>query len=136
MGAGTYFTNNFNREKAAWIDFEHNDDAHEFDNETTIMELGEIMLSIGYKDTEDDNIFKNGLYKLTLEPKPMGDGIIFMLEPRHDEFDYYGKKDSRYTLAAANFNKAENYIWKAVQKAGYKLRIATSGYTARDLVIA
>jgi hypothetical protein len=135
MGQGTYFTNNFNHEKAAWIDFERNEDADEFANETTICDLGNIITELGYEELNDEYSFENGLYKLTLEPKPDDEGVIFMLMPRHNEFDYYGKKDSRYTLAVANFVKAELHILKAVQKAGYKLRIAETGYTSKFLTV-
>lgn len=130
MGQGTYFTNNFNRAKAAWIDFDH-EDTEGF----IICELGNIITELGYEELNDEYSFKNGLYKLTLEPKPDDEGVIFMLMPRHDEFDYYGKKDSRYTLAVANFVKAELHILKAVQKAGYKLRIAETGYTSKFLTV-
>jgi hypothetical protein len=53
MGQGTYFTNNFNHEKAAWIDFERNEDADEFANETTICDLGNICL-LYTSDAADD----------------------------------------------------------------------------------
>ena len=138
MGAGTLYRHN-NGELATWIDFQSNDEDNNEDNSDSFSEsytgqvfedLSDIILSLGYYDGHNQrNVFYNGLFKLTLEEKHYGDGIIFMLEPRHDQYQ------KEYNLANANFLKCENKILRAVQKAGYTLRIATSGYTAKDYVI-
>lgn len=137
MGAGTLYRHT-NGELAAWIDFKSNDDDDDNDSDSfsesdtglVFEDLENIILSLGYYDGHNQrNVFYNGLFKLTLEEKHYGDGIIFMLAPRHDEYD------KRYNLANANFLRSENKILRAVQKAGYTLRIATSGYTAKDYVI-
>ena len=129
MGAGTLYRHT-NGELATWIDFASNDDSFdEFANEQVFEELSDIIQNLGYYEVSDPNVFVNGLFRLTLESKYNGDGIIFYLEPRHTEYE------KEYNLACANFLKCENNILRAVQKAGYTLRIATSGYTAKDYVI-
>jgi hypothetical protein len=126
MGAGTLYQHK-NGELASWVDFEDNDDSF---NEFMIEDLGDIIQELGYcKKHNESNVFYNGLFELTLESKYYGDGIIFMLEPRYDEYD------KRYNLACANFLRCETRILRAVQKAGYTLNIATSGYAAKTYVV-
>ena len=129
MGAGTLYRHN-NGELATWIDFQSNGDSFdEFANEQVFEELSDIIQSLGYYEGSGPNVFVNGLFRLTLESKYNGDGIIFYLEPRHTVYEM------EYNLANANFLRSENKILCAVQKAGYTLRIATSGYTAKDYII-
>ena len=130
MGAGTLYRHT-NDELAVWIDFESNGDSFdEFAKKQVFEELSELIRNLGYyQDHNQPNIFFNGLFKLTLESKYHGDGIVFMLEPRHDEYS------KEYNLANASFQRSENKILRAVQKAGYTLRIATSGYTSKDYII-
>ena len=135
MGAGTLYRHT-NGELATWIDFEENDDNDNGDSFSesytgqVFEDLSNIILSLGYYDGHNQrNVFRNGLFKLTLESKYYGDGVIFMLEPRHDEYD------KRYNLANANFLRSENKILRAVQKAGYELHMATRGYTSKSYVV-
>jgi hypothetical protein len=131
MGAGCYCTN-YLKQKAAWIDFP-NSDEEEFSREGMEDDIANVIKSIGYYHNDDLN-FENGLFKLNFESTYYGDGLVIQLTPRYEEYSgYYGVKNPLYFLAMANFNKAESKIWKTLQKAGYKLRIATSGYTSTEL---
>lgn len=129
MGAGCYHLN-YKKNKAAWIDFEISE---VFDSNYIIEDIGNIIKSIGYYQN-DDLEFSNSLFKLKFEYTCYGDGLIIQLVPRYSELDYWtGNKNPLYCLAMANYDKAELKIWKALQKAGYKLNIATSGYTSMEL---
>lgn len=144
MGAGCYYCNTLTGEKAAWIDFDRADDEDDKESEdnslyiyeSTIEDLTNILTNqCGYsKDYNHKNIFRNGLFKLTLESKYYGDGLIFMFDSAHSEFGYYdGKIDPRYILAKANLQRTENKVLREVMKAGYKVYMATGSYSCREL---
>jgi hypothetical protein len=140
MGAGCHYTNTLVGDKAAWIDYADSDEEMSADyiRETTLEDIAQILMDIGYKqDHNHNNIFRNGLFKLTLESKYYGDGLIFMFDAAHSEYGYYtGRIDPRYTLAKANLVRAERKVWKEMIKQGYKLFVATGGYTAEELILS
>jgi hypothetical protein len=60
-----------------------------------------------------------------------------MFDAAHSEYGYYtGRIDPRYTLAKANLVRAERKVWKEMIKQGYKLFVATGGYTAEELILS
>lgn len=129
MGYGCYFTNKETGTRSFWIDIDpYNENEEEnldidliFDD--LICDVSDILDEIGYIQ-EKDSKFYNGLYDLYLEYGPMGDKIIFRLEPLED-------CDSNiYNLAMANFDKCYDKIARTLISYGYELRIATSGYTS------
>lgn len=124
MGYGCYFTNKETGTRSFWIDL------HDETGETNlwatrgiICHVSDILDEIGYIQ-EKDSKFYNGLYDLYLEYGPMGDKIIFRLEPLED------CESNIYNLAMANFQKCYDKIAKTLIKYGYQLRTATSGYTS------
>jgi hypothetical protein len=130
MGHGCYFTHDCNKTKAAWIDISNNitpgDDSFLYD------QLDSIFENIGYKVESSGSEYKNGLFKVEL--KQYSEHLVIYIEPRYIN-DNYGRadKDKCYHLAMANHAKAENKIWKALQKAGFDLYIAASGYTSQKI---
>jgi hypothetical protein len=131
MGAGTYYTHPCNKQRAAWIDFDHDEneeydaddyDQHRFWEEDIEEMINDILESNGYRGME------NGLVKISLVPKYYGDGLIIQLDPAMDEWE------SSYNLFLANFDRIERRIHKLLSK-HFTLRIATSGYTSAELVV-
>jgi hypothetical protein len=136
MGAGCLFRHKNTKTKAAWINIPYSneeDNIEGFDYKDTEDEIKNILTQIGYTIDSCDKI-RNGLFEIKLEGTYYGDGIIIYIEPRYSQYDYYsGKLDSRYTLAMANHHRAENKIWKALQKECFELNIATGGYTSQKI---
>jgi hypothetical protein len=133
MGAGCYYTHNCNKERAAWVDLYPNgkdtdDDDADFEVQNTFGYIANILMDLGYNNQTKLNVFCNGLFEVHLEYTYYGDGLIIRLEPL---IDY----DQRYNLAMANHHRAEKRILRTLCKEGFKLRIATSGYTATDLIV-
>jgi hypothetical protein len=124
MGAGCYYTHPCNRELAAWIEIrdEEDEDAYSVAYDFLIDDIKGVLAEIGYED------MRNGLAKVELESTYYGDGLIIQLYPRMERYE------SSYQLFLANFDRMQRKIWRALQKAGYALRIATSGYTSAELL--
>jgi hypothetical protein len=126
MGAGTFYTHNFDGSKAAWINYPDGADSYEIAQINE--DLVNVLKKLGYKPKSNNNhedCFRNGLFTVKLEGKYHGDGVVINFQ-----------KDSPYpALAQRNFIGAENKILKAIQKAGYQLHIATSGYTSEKLTV-
>lgn len=135
MGAGCYYTHNCNKERAAWIDLNLSEDEFEAHNDFDfIMEDLEQILSDNEwekKSSRSNREYHNGLYELFLESTYYGDGLVIRIEPKDDN-PWYNKYT--FGLAIANHHRSENKILRAIAKAGYKLKIATSGYTSTELV--
>jgi hypothetical protein len=135
MGSGCYYTHTCNKERAAWIDLPPSQDANEDFEENDYPDyvredLENLLTGNGYEKAYSEPCdFYNGLFDIFLESTYYGDGIVIRIEPRHDEWSHKG----RYQLALANHHRTERKILKLISKSGYKLRIATSGYTATDL---
>lgn len=129
MGAGCFYTNSVNNTKAAWIDIDRPDDGEDngVDYYSNLkIEIHSILKAIGYSINSFENI-SNDLFEIKLKSTPYGDGIIIYIEPIN------GCYQNIYNLAMANHHRAERRIWRALQKAGYKLNIATGGYTSKVL---
>lgn len=142
MGAGCFYTHS-NGQKAAWVDIPEFLDELEQDDwywtQRNYFEgIANVLESIGYDVTRDDPWrpdITNGLIKVTLESTYYSDGVAIQLESRYE--DGYSVDDERlHRLAVANFDAMESKIHRALQKAGYSLRIATSGYTSTTLEAA
>lgn len=135
MGAGCYYTHSETKTRAAWIDLQPSQDANEdFEGNDYFdyvrEDLENLLTGNGYEKAYSEKCdFYNGLFDIFLESTYYGDGIVIRIEPRHDEWNH-GK---RYSLALANHHRTERKILKLIFESGYKLRIATSGYTAEDL---
>lgn len=128
MGYGCYFTNKETVTRSFWIDIDFLlDDETGEENlwaiRDFIFDVSYILEKIGYTQ-EKDSKFYNGLYDLYLEYGPMGDKMIFRLEPLED------CENNIYNLAMSNFQKCYDKIAKTLISYGYELRIATSGYTS------
>lgn len=131
MGAGCYYTHEHNRQKACWIDFNHhkNDeyDAEDYDlmrmwEEDIIYNIEYTLAKHGYRNME------NGLVKITLIPTYYGDGLVIDISPAMEEWE------PSYNLFLANFDRIEEKILRILHKAGFELRIATSGYTSAQYI--
>lgn len=70
---------------------------------------------------------ENGLYTIKLEPTYYGDGLVFNFDFKDDS------QQNLVNLAEANYNKAWNKMVKVLKDHGFRLRIATSGYTSGEL---
>ena len=133
MGAGCRYTNNTTKELAYWIDldieYDENDIvAGQFQYDDTIEDLSGIIEELGYHSVDSRNrIFSNGLFKLELESTYYADGLVIQLNPKMDEWD------KEYNLAISNLERGERKILRKLLKSGYKLRIATSGYTSTEV---
>lgn len=124
MGAGCYYTHKCNKERAAWIDLPTSEDYTEF--EYIMDDIAYILTSNGYeKNYLQSTMFQNGLFEIFFESTYYNDGLVIRIEPLIDE-------DRYYRLAMANHHRTEKKIHKLLAKAGYKFRIATSGYTSAD----
>ena len=122
MGAGCYYTHK-DGTKAFWITFEYEDEMDlEFFFEFEMANIETVIEELGYLK-KDDRTFVNGLFTLTIESLYYGDGIVFYLEPNEDH----------YNLAVHNHTACYDKLKKALIEEGFKLRIATSGYTSTVL---
>lgn len=143
MGQGCYFTHGypFNQSKAAWVDIwamnkeeedERNGEPYDSDDLDTIYDnVGRIIESLGYLNVYKYNGYKgedtgltNNLFKIDLEWAPYNSGLIIKFSPNTEKY---------LNLAIHNFPKAELKVLRKLQKEGYKLRIATSGYTSTEV---
>jgi hypothetical protein len=137
MGHGCYYTNNITKTKAFWIDvdpyYEDEETGEEmFDDYAWDDEVGNLtyeLEKIGYTQ-DSDYEFHNGLFNVVLE-SGHGHEIIIRLEPRGEE-QYYIEDIRVYNLALANHCRSYRKIGKHLLSLGYKLRIATSGYTSTE----
>ena len=138
MGAGCYYThNNFDgeRKRAFWIEldlyFEDEETGEEVydDNlwDDTVDNLKYTFEDLGYEFV-DTYKFENGLYTLELESGYMNE-IVVKLEPKGEE-RCYSDEQRIYNLAVANHDRCYDKLIRALKKEGYKLRMATSGYTS------
>lgn len=120
MGAGCYYRHEypFDNNLAAWIELKDSDQ-YSFEWEL----ISDIIKECGYNYNE--NYFYNQLYKIELKSTYYGDGIIVYFSNNSDPY---------INLAIHNFGFAENKVLKALYKNGYKLIIATSGYTSREYI--
>lgn len=131
MGAGCYYTHKCNRQKACWIDFNHSDNEGYEEDDYDIMRMWEediidniecLLAKIGYRNMQ------NGLCKVELVPTYYGDGLIIDISPAMEEWE------PSYNLFLANFDRMEENILRCLHKAGFELRIATSGYTSGQYI--
>ena len=137
MGHGCYYTNNETKSRAFWIDLSYYYEDEETKEDTydaflwddTISNLKYELESIGYTQKDEYN-FYNGLFNLVLE-SGYGGEVVFRLEPLNINC-YYSEDVRIYNLALGNHSKCYNKLAKELVKVGYKLRIATSGYTSTD----
>lgn len=122
MGAGCYYKHEypFDGNLAAWIEL---DELDQDQYSWMFQSISYIITGLGYEFDGED--FKNGLYKIELKSTYYGDGLIVYFKNRYDEYT---------NLAIHNFVLSENKVLKALHKNGYKLRIATSGYTSREYI--
>jgi hypothetical protein len=123
MGAGTYYTHPCNGERAAWVNIGQGEDDDVFidEHEFVLQDITNILADAGYGN------MRNGLAMVDLVSTYDGDGLIIQISPRVEEYE------SSYNLFTANFDRMQQKIWRSLQKAGYSLRIATSGYTSQIL---
>jgi len=122
MGAGCYYKHEypFNDNLAAWIELDELDsDQYSF----IYQSITGIIVGLGYEF--DGEEFKNGLYKIELKSTYYGDGLIVYFKNRRDEY---------INLAIRNFDSSENKVLKTLHKNGYKLRIATGGYSSKEYI--
>jgi hypothetical protein len=122
MGAGCYYKHEypFNDNLAAWIELDELDsDQYSF----IYQSITGIIVGLGYEF--DGEEFKNGLYKIELKSTYYGDGLIVYFKNRRDEY---------INLAIRNFDSSENKVLKALHKNGYKLRVATGGYSSKEYI--
>lgn len=122
MGAGCYYKHEypFNDNLAAWIELDELDsDQYSF----IYQSITGIIVGLGYEF--DGEEFKNGLYKIELKSTYYGDGLIVYFKNRRDEY---------INLAIGNFDSSENKVLKALHKNGYKLRVATGGYSSKEYI--
>ena len=141
MGHGCYYTNKETGSRAFWIDLDYSE---QIDEETgldyanfafgdTILNLGYELQDIGYEQMGEYE-FCNGLYYLILE-SGYGGKVVIRLEPKGSDRYYYD--DIRiYNLAMANHERCYARIGRELLKIGYKLRIASSGYTSTEYINA
>ena len=125
MGAGCYYKHEypFDDNLAAWIELDNLSDVDSDQYSFIYQSITGIIVGLGYEF--DGEEFKNGLYKIELKSTYYGDGLIVYFKNRRDEY---------INLAIGNFDSSENKILKALHKNGYKLRIATSGYTSKEYI--
>lgn len=125
MGAGCYYKHEypFDDNLAAWIKLDDLNDADSDQYSYTLQSIAYIIVGLGYEF--DGEEFKNGLYKIELKSTYYGDGLIVYFKNRYDKYT---------NLAIHNFVLSENKVLKALHKNGYKLRIATSGYTSKEYI--
>ena len=136
MGTGCYYTNKETGTKAFWIDVnpyyeDENGEEQFFEDiwDDTVLELEYEFKKLGYQKY-DSYLFYNGLFNLELE-SGYGNEIVIRLEPR--ETNRYYLEDVRlHNLAIANHDRCYDRIAKHLDKLGYPLRIATSGYTSSE----
>lgn len=125
MGAGCYYKHEypFDGNLAAWIELDDLNDADSDEYSYILQSIADIIIGLGYEF--DGEEFKNGLYKIELKSTYYGDGLIVYFKNRRDEY---------INLAIRNFSSSENKVLKTLHKNGYKLRIATSGYTCKEYI--
>lgn len=120
MGAGCYYKHDypFDGNLAVWIEMD------EVDQYSSLFEeIAEIIKNCGYNRNND--YFYNKLYKIELKSTYYGEGLIVYFKNQSDQY---------INLAIKNFKYAENKVLKALHKAGFKLRVATGGYTAKEYI--
>jgi hypothetical protein len=128
MSAGCYYTHESTGTKAAWIDLTLHEPENGIESDflgSIFQDLEHILESNGW-DKRNSQEYSNGLYRLFLDFTHQGDGLIIRIEPK--DYDGY----NTYEMALANHHRSENKILRAISKAGYKLRIATGGYTSAE----
>lgn len=125
MGAGCYYRNKETGTKAFWIDL-YDDDENGHERELTfhdtIQDIGNILEGQSTFEQIEDDHYISSLYELRLESTYYGHGLVFRMEP-HEDY---------YNLAMANHAKNYKFIAKLIHAAGYRLRIATSGWTSGE----
>lgn len=130
------YTHNETRTRAFWVDFdpftegvEDDDDLRQFEWTDMVQQVGSVLEELGYSNWRGDQYkYYNGLFQVELESTYHGDGLVVRLEPLADS--------EMYHLALANHDRSYERIKKALLKAGFPLRIATSGYTSTALELA
>lgn len=138
MGAGCYYTHECNGSKAPFILFplEDCDEQCEINHiaECEIDDIYQIIYESGYYHSSDNGgrdtikTLENSMYLVHLDSNYNGDGIIIRLEARDVE-----DIGNLHFLAIHNHWKSENKIIRELQKNGYKLYKASSGYTYEEL---
>ncbi len=133
MGAGCYYTHKSTRTRAAWIDLTPHESENGLESgflDSLFGDLEYILKSNGWVKRNCQEYY-NGLYRLFLEFTYEGNGLVIRIEPKDCEGYGYNRHNT-YQMALANHHRSENKILRAISKAGYKLRIATSGYTGTE----
>ena len=139
MGAGCYHTHDDNaieNQRAFWVEVgswyvnEETDEIEvdEFAWDDTIENLGQIFDELGYIQTGKARDYRwiNNMYEIVIESTYDGDGAVIKLNPLELE-------PGLYALALYNHDRSYDRIKRALLQRGYKLRIATSGYTSEEL---
>lgn len=132
MGHGCYYTHEHNGERAFWVDIGFTEEEYELENE--FLNIKYELKSLGYDDTGDPYIMANGLGLVKLVWTYDSTGIVIKLEPHFDDQYYMEAEDYRkYNLFISNKDRMYDRIKRHLLKSGYKLRIATSGYTSTQI---
>ena len=134
MGAGCYYTHNtIPNAKAFWVNVEseHEDNLFHEDYQDEKDNIKDCLRELGYCDKHSTNL-ENGLYEIVFDSSYYGESIIVMLESKH-EGSYYPDVIRLHNLAVANHNKSYLKIQKHLIGKGFKLRMASSGYTSYQI---
>lgn len=127
MGAGCYYTSRIDQERTFWVEIaeEDEEDYSGFEWEDTLQNILDVLEGIGYSCSGRQRRATNGFFDISLESTYHGEGIVL-------DFDVLGGLDaSTEALARATYAKSWRKVARNLMKWGFKLRIATSGYTAR-----
>jgi hypothetical protein len=134
MGAGCYYTHKETGTKAFWIDLdnleydENDSDQYEDNFWLEVENIKTQIHSLNYEIDRFDRLkLYNGLAEVKLESTYYGDGIVVLLEPNQYQ------DSALFNLFLANHNRMYNRIKRKLLQAGYKLRIATGGFTSMEV---
>ena len=134
MGAGCYYTHNtIPNAKAFWIEVssEHEDELFHEDYADEKNYIKDCLRELGYCDKHSKNL-ENGLYEIVFDSTYYGESIIVMLESKFERREYVDET-RLHNLAVANHKKSYRKIQKHLMKMGFKLRMASSGYTSYEI---
>jgi hypothetical protein len=136
MGAGCYYTHKETGTKAFWIDLdnleydENDSDQYEDNFWFEVENIKTQIHSLNYEIDRFDRLkLYNGLAEVKLESTYYGDGIVVLLEPNQYQ------DSALFNLFLANHNRMYNRIKRKLLQAGYKLRIATGGFTSMEVTL-
>lgn len=127
MGAGCYYTSRIDRERTFWVEVssEEEEDYSGFEWEDTAQDILNVLEGIGYSCSGCQRRATNGFFDISLESTYYGDGIVLNFDVRE------GLDASTEALARATYAKSWRKVARNLMKWGFKLKLPTSGYTAR-----